>query len=890
MFNKNVLILVLLLLIIIICFILFKILNTKTIETFDSTPIIPYKILGQDATTITRKSINLSQYQIYNYYSIFEVVETSNENKYYFNVYYSYKTTNQIDNIFSNLFINSDISRGSITFTKPSNRPLPPDTNTNADGSARKSANSIINQNYIVVDFINQYGNDTKYRISTIKIAVENSSINNNKSIQFYFSTDTSKTTDPYQMALSQLLYIDDASIVETRGNINIFTYNFYTSIIEPPSIDDITIYFATDNDVKLYYINIYGIPDIQYTNILSSVIQTTQSANRIFDGTDVSTSDNFNYGGNAKYSGDVDASKNAANLSTDFDSLSLGAAFKKVIQNNIPWGMYNGGDILVSVDASKNTNIKLRDLLGRACRNAIINDPNNELNGIITNEEAYYNGYDVNGKSLPAPQKTRIKHLKASNNLSIYFPIGSLPYKYTICAITRYTSADLRSRIITTKNYYPNNFFLGHWAGNKNTFYNNFWATENNSGSDTNWLVSCAKSTGNENQKQSNSKYNTVIFDGKSLGKVNYVGNGYLATQIQDTNNILTINGIEPSNFGLSYLIIWDQILTDSELDLVSKNLINSLLDDSYQIPLSLTDILIINSNDGLSPDRSVDNPKAIVNNTCSIIDGYYWINILNIKRKIYCILDDKVGTFGGGWMLAMKGAKDKGTFMFNSSYWTTNNTLNETTFPDNILQDTTTEIKTNIFNFYKFSEILIIYNDPRFNNKKYYKTSYYKLNNVLISGKYSLSEFFANNLNDFNYDNIDINLPLNLNYAILNFNSISTPGCVSYGKKGISYQKFLNNFLTDPNSFNYTPDTFSQQNVCCAYGINLNFNSGPWGTLVSRIGAVFNENPGTYFQSIDVCGGIGLNSRYSAGDVIGCCHSSAGINSSLPFLLFVR
>ena len=50
------------------------------------------------------------------------------------------------------------------------------------------------------------------------------------------------------------------------------------------------------------------------------------------------------------------------------------------------------------------------------------------------------------------------------------------------------------------------------------------------------------------------------------------------------------------------------------------------------------------------------------------------------------------------------------------------------------------------------------------------------------------------------------------------------------------------------------------------------------------------FNENPGSYFGSIDACGGIGLNVRYASGDLLGCCQSSTGINSSLPFILFVR
>lgn len=886
MFNNKIivmLILILIITIIVISFIiLFNIINSKKIEKFETSTssAITYRILMSDVKTVTTKTIDISNQKMYKYYSIFEQIETNDNNNYFFNIYYSYKITFTPDRSISYLFTNSDLNKIGITLTKPENRPIAIETNsTNNDGTPRILLNKIINDNYIVVDFINQYGSDTAHRIYSVKIAVDNKSITDVSYISFYYSDNTAKTTDPYQMNLIDLSYYNFK--IETNNNINIYTYYFSNSNIDPLAIDDITINFKTSNNVILYYINIYGLPNVEYYNIINTIHNTSELNNQIFEGGDITSANlvnNQDYGNN-----DI---MNNSYKNKEFDSLSLSDTFKKIIENNIPWGIYDGAQISKKVDINNKINISLVDLLERKCRDAIIIDTANENNTINSKEESYYVGYDTNNNLLPNPVKTNISYLKASSSLIINFPLGSLPYKYTICAITRYVGNGMRNRILTSKNLDPINFLLGHWGGSTYKSFNNAWNSDENKTNDTNWIVSCVKSTGNQNTRQTDFKYNTLLFNGKAYGNNNFVGYGYSSSQLKDTNNILSINGLssETSDFGLSYLIIWDQILTDSELDLVSKSLINTLIDNSYKLPLS--QIQISNKNDGLTKDTSVNNAKNIIDNTCNYIDNYYWINILNDKKKIFCVLNNNVGNFGGGWMMAMKGAKNSQTFMYYSDYWTTNNTLNQYTYIPNIFNDINNEIKTEIFNQYKFSEILIIYNDPQFNNNPYYKTSYYKLNNIEIRGKYSLREFFANNLNDFNYNNKNSSMILDLNNSIINFNPISTSGCINYNI--VTYDKFLKNYLANPSGFNYTTDVFSQQHVCCAYGINLNFNPPHWHKV--RIGAIFNENEGSWFQSIDVCGGIGLRFGYASGDYISCCQSSTGLNRSLPFLLFVR
>jgi hypothetical protein len=56
-------------------------------------------------------------------------------------------------------------------------------------------------------------------------------------------------------------------------------------------------------------------------------------------------------------------------------------------------------------------------------------------------------------------------------------------------------------------------------------------------------------------------------------------------------------------------------------------------------------------------------------------------------------------------------------------------------------------------------------------------------------------------------------------------------------------------------------------------------------------RWGGTFNENGGSLPTTNDVSGGIGMEQRsYSAGDAIGCCQNTTGLNKSLSFKWFIR
>lgn len=74
---------------------------------------------------------------------------------------------------------------------------------------------------------------------------------------------------------------------------------------------------------------------------------------------------------------------------------------------------------------------------------------------------------------------------------------------------------------------------------------------------------------------------------------------------------------------------------------------------------------------------------PSASV--TSPFTSGYYWVNFLDYtvgnkgtnNKYTYCLLDKNFG--GGGWMLAMRGVKNSTRFDYNSPYWTSAGTFND-------------------------------------------------------------------------------------------------------------------------------------------------------------------------------------------------------------------
>ena len=546
---------------------------------------------------------------------------------------------------------------------------------------------------------------------------------------------------------------------------------------------------------------------------------------------------------------------------------------FNTLLRTYVPWGIYDGKKYN---DSSK----KIPDLLYRECKDAIVSGKG----ATIANSNP---GSDNIVES-------KISYLSGTTETVIEFPSFSLPKQYTVCAITRYTNKSFndvskRGRILGTKTSNPN-WLLGHWGGMTGMMFNNGWKTVSNkslSGDVNEWVVSCTKSI-------SNTTPASVLFNGqeKAISQPGEVEN--YTDAINNDNNKIVINSSvygDKSDFGLSYLIIWDRILSDNQLKLVSDTL-NDYINTGEEIDLSK---ISVNINDGSTQEKAGTSAADIKRNTCTNRNGFYWIlpngstNTAD-ARQIYCIMDNKC--YGGGWMLAMKGAKNSNTFVYNSSHWTTGTVLNENDVSENF-----TDAKYNIYNTFQAKDVMAIFDGNDTNGELTFPEIreygwIWKIFDFFNRGtRISLLDFysprpgFPRGYSNYIYTTQTTNNLQN----VMNFvNTYSGAGGTYIG-----YEEF-NRFFTDVTCVNRSPlnrKIFSHQEAYKTWGLNV-IPLG-WNHKV-RWGATYNENYG-YWEGVpnsnDVSCGIGLENRnYSAGDAIGCCQSTAGTNASMGFKLFVR
>jgi hypothetical protein len=501
--------------------------------------------------------------------------------------------------------------------------------------------------------------------------------------------------------------------------------------------------------------------------------------------------------------------------------------------KNNPPWGMYSGKNIT-------SDKLFLTDLFGRDCKKAAITGPIE----IITNEG-----------------QAKLNYIKGKNNTTIMFPVGSLPSEYTICVLTKYTNPSVnRGRILTTNSTHNPNWLLGHW-GNRagGVSYNNDWVyyTEEYDGTNTNWRVSCMKSS-------ANTQSYSLIIDDINKARGNARGNS-------NSNACLTINGIEgyygeASDFGFAYLIIWDFVLSDGELLIASKALTN-YVNTGEELK---TDGIIISLKDGKSQSTAGRSAYHIKLATCTNDNGIYWILKDNGDAiQIYCIMDS--ACFGGGWMLAMKGSKTTLLFGFDSVHWKTDTVVNNNDF--NVINNASNNLidsKYEIFNYFKVSQCLAIFDSNDTNgaiNLPNYGWAWLESSFYDGQRKLSLKEFYANEYAKFVY-----------------YSSGAHDFVASFNSRNASI-KYNYNFVRrlDINSYNqrvqntvYPGNVWARQEEFKAYGFNIR----PYAHAHAvRWGGTFNENGGGVPDSNDVSGGIGLQCGWNAGNHIGCCQSVTGV-----------
>ena len=533
------------------------------------------------------------------------------------------------------------------------------------------------------------------------------------------------------------------------------------------------------------------------------------------------------------------------------------------------PWAIYDGQDYK-SIDGKR----YIPDALGRECRNAI-----------ISGREPTIETENNTAKGV------NIRYLSGKTDTIVRFPEYSLPEYYTICTITKYTNTNpnesfKRGRIITAADNVTN-WLIGQHGDYTGMYFNNGWKTHwatNLSDDKNEWVVSCVKA--------SYSTAGSLLLNGKER---TIAAPGPIPNYVYAKKNLTinTDNYSQFSDFGLSYVIIWNIVLTNSQLKLVSDTL-NEYVKTGIKIPLNNISIKL---RDGKSQDTAGISALEIKRQSCTNTNGLYWIlaeNDTDTKNatRIYCIMDDLV--FGGGWMMALKGDKNKDTFKFFSNHWTNNTTLNDKA--DNY--EAFTDAKYNIYNTYKATDCLAIFDakdtngELTFINKPEYGWIWYQAN-YFNGQKISLLDFYKSKPGYpwGNHSYIYTSLNNNLNYVKQRMRDVDWyyGGGEVYVEPKYFDQYYINVTCTQRVPLN--PKIFSRQDAFKAYG----FNVVPLGWAHSvRWGGSFNENL-SYRDGVpdsnDVSCGIGLQAGgRSAGDVIGCCESNKGTNAPMGFKWFIR
>lgn len=213
--------------------------------------------------------------------------------------------------------------------------------------------------------------------------------------------------------------------------------------------------------------------------------------------------------------------------------------AFQTVMNNKPPWGIYR------AIDWNSGTNT-LPEARGITARNPT-------TTGTIT----YNNSVTGNGVSAG------ITTISGTTSSSLAWPAGSLATTYTVAFINRMVSN--YGRIFQGT---ANNLLFGHWggSGNRGVYYDkNQWINTTSYGTLTNWLTMACKVGASPNN---------CIVDGVSRGTTT-------STALSAADTLKLNNGAYPtetSNWELSYLMVWDQALTDAEVAVVSNELLSYL------------------------------------------------------------------------------------------------------------------------------------------------------------------------------------------------------------------------------------------------------------------------------------------------------------------------
>ena len=323
-----------------------------------------------------------------------------------------------------------------------------------------------------------------------------------------------------------------------------------------------------------------------------------------------------------------------------------------------------------------------------------------------------------------------------------------------------------------------------------------------------------------------------------KYICQQNIMDGSCVSLDVLSPRYIATIpKDIQANSINTGYLIA-----TNSNNNSIS--IISALSEQNIDIGINT-----FNDGSGLSSVLAANSCRSILDSGKSIGNGVYWINLPTVgATKTYCLMDSIYD--GGGWMMAMK-ATTGTTFNYNSSYWTTANTLNPT--------DTTrnnADAKFNTMNYFQAKDMMAIWPDIPNGGSILAST---------LGWTWLENDFYAGNRI----------APITLWSTVDKY------------------------FIRDAKIFTgWAASRFSSQVDVRFYGFNY-VNSQNLAKV--RWGFGWNENGGGLYPngnmaSNDVSGGIGMTGtqqgqvNYSAGDYIGCCQDNTGINRSARVELYIR
>ena len=211
--------------------------------------------------------------------------------------------------------------------------------------------------------------------------------------------------------------------------------------------------------------------------------------------------------------------------------------AFQTLLINKPAWGQYS---------ASSWSGTTLTDLTGNG-RNA------------TTSANMALGSTTGNGAT------STITSIGGTRTGTISWPVGSLPTTYCIASLTRYNTGT-NQRVINGSSA-TIDFLQGHWNGGRGMVYANGWKQQSNTGTLLNWVGMV------NTNSASVSAPNSVLIDGVASSTSNGgVGSG--PTGVGLRINVATGTFDQPSDFEFSQLIIWDVVLTATEMSVVATAL----------------------------------------------------------------------------------------------------------------------------------------------------------------------------------------------------------------------------------------------------------------------------------------------------------------------------